>query len=233
MRVTYRCISWSLCALLLASAMSFGQGQQQSTTLAVNGKSGQVPAIQTNGRTYIDVEALARIANGSISFSDNGISLTIPPSSSASAPAASADTSSATDDSSLSRGFMKAGIEETSLLREWGAAVAYAIQNGYPIQEAWAANYQQKAAQGLSMAEVAATTPGDKNALQLLSSEYHGVRDWSDHLVKASKSMNTAKYSMSPGSLRDEPQSQKLIACWQSLTSMLSSGSFQDDGSCN
>jgi hypothetical protein len=105
--------------------------------------------------------------------------------------------------------------------------------SGYPIQPAWAANYQQKAAQGAKMAEISATTGGDKGALRVLTNEYHGVRDWSNQLVEASKSMNTAKYSMSPGALRDDPQSQKLITCWQFLGSMLSSGSFQDDSSCH
>ena len=231
MRLTYRCVSSSLFALLFASVIAFGQAQQQSTMLVVNGKSGQVPVILTSGRTYVDVEALARLANGSLSFSDNGIALTIPSSLASASAAAEAPTT--TDDSSLSRGFMKAGIEEMALLREWGAAMAYAIQNGYPIQQAWAANYQQKAAQGAKMAEIAATTGGDKGALQLLTNEYHGVRDWSNQLVEASKSMNTAKYSMSPGALRDDPQSQKLIACWQFLSSMLSSRSFQDDSSCH
>lgn len=227
---TYRCVSLSL-FVLFASVMAFGQAQQQSTTLIVNGKSGQVPVIQKSGRTYVDMEALVRLANGSLSFSDNGIAMTIP--SSPGSASAAAEAPSATDDSSLSRGFMKAGIEEMALLREWGAAVAYAIQNGYPIQESWAANYQQKAAQGAKMAEIAAKTGGDKDALQLLTNEYHGVREWSNRLVEASKSMNTAKYSMSPGALREDPQSQKLIACWQFLGSMLSGGNFQDDSSCH
>lgn len=231
MREIYRCTSSGLFALLLASAMAFGQARPQSATLVVNGNSGTAPVLQVSGRTYVDVEALARLANGSLSFSGNGIVLTIP--ASPASESGAAETPKAADDSTLSRGFMKAGIEEMALLREWGAAVAYAIQNGYPIQEAWAANYQQKAAQGMSMAEVAATAGGDKDALQLLSNEYAGVRDWSNRLVAASKSMNTAKYSMSPGALREDPQSQKLINCWHFLGSMLSSGSFQDDSSCH
>jgi len=230
MRLTCRSVSSGFFTLLFASVVAFGQAHQQSTTLVVNGKSGQVPVIQASGRTYVDLEALARLANGSLSFSDNGIALTIPPSPAGASAAAEAPV---TDDSSLSRGFMKAGIEEMALLREWGAAVAFAIQNGYPVQQAWAANYQQKAAQGAKMAEIAATSGGDKDALQLLTNEYHGVEDWSNRLVEASKSMNTAKYSMSPGALRDDPQSQKLIACWQFLSSMLSSGSFQDHSSCH
>jgi hypothetical protein len=230
MRQSYRSIS-SLFALLLLSVMAFAQAQPQSENLVVNGKSGKAAMIQQGGRTYVDAEALARIANGSLSFSDNGISLTIP--SSGASTSAPAEATPPTDPSALSRAFMKAGFEEIAMLREWGAAMAYAVNNGYPIQAAWAANYQQKAAQATSMAGVAATTPGDKNAMQLLTNEYQGVLDWSNRLVDASKNMNTAKYSMSPGSLQQEPQSQKLIACGHFLSSMLSSGSFQDDDSCH
>jgi hypothetical protein len=231
MRQVYRRISSSLFALLFASLMAFGQAQPQSASLVVNGKSGTAPVIKASGRTYVDLEALARLVNGSLSFSANGIVLTIP--SAAASTSAADETPETTDDSALSHGFMKAGIEEMALLREWGATIANAIQNGYQIQGAWAANYQQKAAQGRSMAEVAATTAGDKDALQLITNEYEGVRDWSNRLVEASKSMNTAKYSMSPGALREDPQSQKLIACWHFLGSMLSSGSFEDDSSCH
>src|SRR5262249_22242467 len=127
----------------------------------------------------------------------------------------------------------KAGIEEMGLLREWGAAVGYAIQNGYPVQEQWASNYRGKAANGLQMATAAASTTGDKSALQLLNNEFTGVSQWSDRLVQASKNMETAKYSMSPASLRQEPQTQKLITCWRFLGSMMGSGSFQDDDSCH
>lgn len=231
MRQVSRCISSSSCALLLASAMAFGQAQPQLATVVVNGKSGQAPVIEESGRTYVDVEALARLANGSLSFTAKGLALTIP--SSPASTSAAAETPTVKDDSALSRGFMKAGIEEIALLREWGAAVGYCIQNGYPVQEAWAASYEQKAAQGARLAEVAATTGGDKDALQLLRNEFDGVRDWSNQLVAASKSMNTAKYSMSPGSLREEPQAQKLMTCGHFLGSMLASGSFQDDTSCH
>ncbi len=120
-----------------------------------------------------------------------------------------------------------------ALLREWASPIGYAIQNGYPIQEQWVSNYREQAANGLRMASIAATTPADKNALQLLTNEFEGVKRWSDKLVEASQNMNTAKYSMSPGSLRNEPDSQKLIACWHFLGTMLGSGTFQDDNSCH
>jgi hypothetical protein len=225
------CIELSVFALLLLPGMAFGQAQNQTATIVVNGQSGKVPVIQGNGRTYVDVGALAQIAQGSLSFSGKQIVLTIPPSSANAA--ASAETSQPADDSKLSVGFMRAAIEELSLLREWAAPVANAIQNGYPIQESWVNNYKQKAATGLELATTAASTNGDRNALQLLNTEFQGVSQWSDNLVEAAEQMNTAQYSMSPNKLRDDPQSQKLISCWRFLGSMLPGGSFQDDSSCH
>ena len=230
MRRTCGRVPWGLFALLVTSAIAFAQTTHSSSTVVVNGQSGNAGVIQDNGHTYVDVAALAQIANGSLSFKGNTIVLSLPASAGANAAVEAPKTA---DDSSLSREFMKAGIEEMSLLREWGAAIAYAIQHGYPIQEQWAANYREQAATGLRNATVAASTGGDKNALQLLSNEFDGVRQWSDRLVRASQNMETAKYSMSPNSLREEPQTQKLIACWHFLGSMLGSGSFQDDDSCH
>jgi len=231
MRRIFRRMPWSLFALLLTPGMAFAQASHGSSTVVVNGQSGKAAVIQDNGHTYVDVTALAQIANGSLSFKGNTIVLSLP-----AAPSgvnAAAQAPQPADDSSLSRDFMKAGIEEISLLREWGAAVAYAIQHGYPIQDQWVANYRDQAANGLRLATVAASTSGDKSALQLLSNEFDGVRQWSDRLVRASQNMETAKYSMSPNSLREEPQAQKLIACWHFLGSMLGSGSFGDDDSCH
>jgi len=225
------CRMWlSAFALLLVSTAGFAQGDHQ-TALVVNGQTGQASVVQLNGRTYIDLAALAQIANGSLSFHGNTITLTVPPAAGgASGPAAAQKT---TDDSGLSRAFRQAAFEEIATLREWGAAVGYAIQNGYPIQAQWAANYHDKAANALNQASAAASTNGDKSAQQLLSNEFEGVSQWSDRLVQASQNMDTAKYSMSPNSLREEADTQKLIACWHALGSMLGSGTFQDDSSCH
>jgi hypothetical protein len=230
MQRTHGKLCGTIVVLLLSTQALVAQAGHSNATLVVNGQSGQAAVIQQNGRTFVDLAALAQIANGSLSFKGNTISLNVPGSGGAAAPA---DTTKATDDTTLSRAFMKAGIEEMALLREWGAAVAYAIQNGYPLQEQWANNYRGKAESGLQMASAAASTTGDKSALQLLSNEYDGVRQWSDKLVQASKNMETAKYSMSPDSLRQEPQTQKLITCWRFLGSMMGNGSFQNDDSCH
>ena len=218
-----------LMAMVTCGGAFAQSGAQFQRTLNVNGHSGQATVIQQNGQVYVDVAALANIAQGSLSFSGNQIVLTLP----AGGPASDAAPSNPASDTALSREFMKAAVEEIGLLREWASPMGYNIQNGYPIDEGWVTRNQDRASTGLRMASVAASTNGDRNALELLTNEFNGVRDWSNQLIDAQKSMDTAKYTMSQGALRNEPQSQKLITCWRFLSSMLVSGSFQDYTSCH
>ena len=231
MRNTACSASRAIIILFLASGIALAQVQHQSRDVVVNGHSGQASVILDNGRAYVDLGALAQIGNGSVNFSGNQIVLTLPPSTGGTP--ASAELAEPPQQSGLSTNFMKAGIEEIARIREWASPMANAIKNGYPIQEQWVSDYQAQAANGLRLASVAATTDDDKNALQLLTNEFNGVTEWSDRLLKAQKNMDTAKYSMSPNKLRDEPLSQKLITCYHFLSSMLGSGSFQDDSSCH
>jgi hypothetical protein len=219
-----------LCGVTLA------QLKQESKTVVVNGQSGEAAVVNINGRTYVDLENLARIGNGSLGFSGNRITLTLPGSASGSssgnAPAATPDADHPKP-SGLSRNFVMAGIETISQMREWASTLAYAIQNNYGVTEAWASGYREQAASSLRLASNAASTDADRNAFQLLSNEFDGVTEWSNRLVAAKKSMDTAKYSMSPDALRNEPLSQKLISCGHFLGSMLGSGEFKDDPSCH
>jgi len=220
-----------LLMLAFTSGITGAQTRPQTATLTINGVSGQAAVVQIEGRAYVDVAALAHIANASLSFQPNHIVLTLP-SSVASTPTAAAP-ADPVDNSGLTREFMKAGIEEIALLREWASPLAYAIRNGYPLSEDWVAGYRDAAAHGLSMATVAASTDADRNALQLLSNEFDAVKEWSHKLVEARKSMDTAKYAVSSSALHDDPSSQKIINCGHFLASMLGSGSFQDDPSCH
>ena len=51
--------------------------------------------------------------------------------------------------------------------------------------------------------------------------------------MAAKRSMDTAKYALSPGALRNEPLSQKIVSRGRFLASMLGSNTFQDDPSCH
>jgi hypothetical protein len=128
---------------------------------------------------------------------------------------------------------MKAGIEEIARLREWATTVASVIRGGYGLTDEWVNGYRDQASQSLQLAEAAASTVGDRNAAQLLHHALDLVQQWSDKLVAAKKSMDTAKYSTSPNALREDPLSQKVITCGRFLTQMLGSAMFHDDASCH
>jgi hypothetical protein len=226
-----RLILPGLACLILLFTGAFAQNKNSSRTLTINGQTGEVSVVEINGREYVDLQAVARIANGSVGFQGNQIILTLPApvgSNSATAPPPEGQT-----ESGFSQEFMKAGIEEIALMREWASPLAYAVQNGYPITEQWVAGYREQAANGLRLASAVATTESDRNALHLLSNEFESVREWSNKLMEARKSMDTAKYALSASALRDDPLSQKIVACGRFLGPMLGSGTFQNDPSCH
>lgn len=212
--------------VVLMAVQAAPQNGVRHRWLVVNGNRGQAEVVQLGTKQYIDVNALVQITQGTLSFQGEQIILTLP------APAAGDQRSGSQDPNALSREFMKAGLEEITLLREWASPVANAIENSFPITEQWVHGFRAKAADGLGMASVAATTPADKSAFELLGQEFKLVDAWSKKLLEAHESMNTAKYATSPGALKNESESQKIMACAHSLESMLVGGTFIDDGSC-
>jgi len=231
MHYNLRSTSLAFLALLIMSGSTWAQRKQQTETLVINGQTGEAAVVRVDGRTYVDLETLAHIANGSLTFKANRIVLNLPSSAASTSVAVAPPTQ--VDDSGLSRDFMRAGMEAIALMREWASPLAYAIQNGYPVTENWVAGYREQAAHGLGLASAATATDADRDALQLLTNEFEAVREWSNKLVEARKFMNTGQYSVSANALRDDPLSQKIVACGRFLAPMLASGSIQDDPSCH
>jgi hypothetical protein len=226
-------LGWFLLFLILSLCqLSSAQVAPQNRKLVVNGKSGVATVVQINNRTYIDLAALARISNGSLDSQGNQITLIVP-GSNASAPAANSVPDQTTAHTGLSRAFMIAGIETIAQMREWASTMANAIQHGYGVTEGWAADYRGKAADSLRQASASASTDADRSALQLLANEFESVEAWSNELIEAKKSMDTAKYSTSSNVLRNEPLSQKILKCGHFLGTMLGSAEFRDDPSCH
>ena len=230
---TERIIPLLLTAVLIGGA--FGQSKQQARSLIVNGHSGEAEVIEQNGRLFVDVSALANIGKGSASFSGPGIVLKLPGWPSDTRSAGTAEPTAAlrpSNSAALSQEFMKAGIEEIARLREWATTLAAAIRGSYGVTDEWVNGYRDQASQSLQLTDATASTDGDRNAAQLLHRAFNLVQQWSDQLVAAKKSMDTAKYTISPNALREDPLSQKLITCGRFVTQMLGSGTFQDDASC-
>jgi hypothetical protein len=217
--------------LFLIVGGAYPQTNHVNGTLEVSGRQGQAQVIEIGGRSYVDVQALAQITNGSLSFGPGHIVLTIQgltaDDNSASAPPASVESGV-----TMSRPFMKAGVEAIAGMREWATTLAYATQNAFPLTDELVTKHRNQAAHDLKLSEVAASTNGDRNAFQLLNHEFEAVQEWSNNLLKARKSLD-GKYTASPDALREDPLSQRIISCGHFLSSMLATGSFQDDASCH
>jgi hypothetical protein len=216
-----------LCVLLIVPGLARAQTVQQSRTLIVNGQSGPVKIMEIDGRSYVDLESLARIANGTLVFSGSQITLRLP----GSAPGAesAAAPSKLPANSGFSREFLRASIEEMSVIREWRSALVNSIENNFPIQEDWVERYSGQAATSLGLASVAASTDSDRSAAQLMSHEFDNMKALSLQLLAERKSMQ----HVSPEDLKDDPLNQKILTCARSLASMAVGGQFADDASCH
>lgn len=219
------------CALMVLMS----QTEQNINGLAIEGRTGRAEVIQRDGRSYVDLRSLVEMTGASVSLKSGLIVLTLPvANSNGHAPEISeASGASPSDEHALSRDFTRAGIEAIATMREWASTLAYAIENNYQVTEDWVAKYREEAQHDVQLASTAVSTDADHQGLQLLTNEFQAVRAWSDKLVQARKSMDTAKYAMSAGTLRKEEWSQKIITCGHFLASMLGGGSYKDDASCH
>ena len=206
------------------------QAAQQGTVLVLNGYTETVPVMQVNGKNYVNVEALARVTNGSMSFNGNQIVRTLPAAgfgggAAASQPAAPPPS----QNTGFSKEFLTAAIEEMSTLREWHSALASAIANGFPVTGELVAPYQAQAATNLRLMQVAVSTQSDQGAAQLISNAYQKMKQLSDKYVAKRANLEF----VGPNALKNDPLDQSLIACGMSLRSMAGSGQFVDDGTCD
>ena len=220
---------WLIPAIVMIASIG-AISQEQSRTLVVSGHAGTVPVTQSNGRSYVDLEALAQVVNGALSFNGNQITLTLSPAggNATTAPAHTAGTSSG-NNNEFSKAFLQAGIEEMSTIREWHSTLASAIENAYPFTQVGLSRYQAQAMTNLRLMQAAATTDADQNAAQLVTNEYQKMKQLSDKYLAKRENMNY----ISPDALTNDSLNQSIMACGKSLGAMAASGQFVDDGTCH
>jgi len=210
-------------AVLAVPGMALSQAGDTRGTFVVAGAPGQAPLVRIQGKSYVELEALARLTGGSLSFNGNQTTLTLPGS------GANTATTVTGDKSEFSREFLRAGIEEMSTVREWRIALTNAVQNGFPIGDDWIALYRGPALRNLRLASVAASTDSDRNAYQLLSNEFDNMKKLSDRFLAA----HTAQNYLPPDSLKSDPLNEQILSCARALAAMAASGQYVDDGSCH
>jgi hypothetical protein len=226
-----------LCPLFIV----IGRAAQQRTLL-VTGRTGELPVVEMGGHSYVELKALAQLTNSSLSFSGNRIVLTLPESSAhtdSSAPSGGQpapaglpnETSSGGHPvpAGLSKEFIRAGIEEMSIVREWRSTLTNAVQRGYPITDDWISSFRDQARTGLRLVGVAATTDSDRSAFQLLTNVFNNMNKLSDQFLEANRTMTY----IAPDALNNHPLDQRILNCAHSLAAMAANGQFMDDGSCH
>jgi hypothetical protein len=218
-------------AMLMSAAIVLAQTQVHTETLSVQGYQGHATIIRSHGHVFVDVQDLARITRGSLSFEQDRIILTIAPID-ASEPARDTATKSG-----FSPAFMRAAIEAMASIREWGGMLQVIVQNGYPVGRAMAGNtiraYQGRAADSVALASAAASTDDDHRGLELLRNEFNNLQAWAESFVEARNSLSAADLSTSETPLKDDQDAQKIIRCGQFLAQMFAGGAFQDDAACH
>jgi len=211
-------------AVPIAMALPFilsAQSPPQTQILLVNGQAGKTTVVRVNGRTYIDVEALAQVGNGSFAIKENQITLIIPPPPSA-APGQPANPG-------FSKDFLSAAVESIAAVREWRTAIATAIQNSISVTDDWVSVFRGRASDSLRQASVAAVSGTDRAALQLLTGENNNMEKWSQQIIAARAKLQY----MSPTEVNSDPLFQQILTCSHSIATMVGSGQYQDEPSCH
>ncbi len=195
--------------------------------LFVNGKAAGT-VTQVGGRSYVDLDTVAQITNGTFTVEPNRILLTIP------ARETSANAAAATQvpANSLSKDFARSAIAALAEMREWRGAIGTILTYGVPVVGSWPQDYHDRVEAALGQVAVAASTAGDQDALGLLRNQFENVSQWAGGIVSARQAMD-ATNTVNPNYSANDPLLAKIGNCNNFLNSMLVSGTFADDASCH
>jgi hypothetical protein len=211
-----------LTALLMLPVNVCSQTPPKATTFTISGHAGEAQLVQINGKWYVEIETLARLTQGTLSFKTNQTTLTLPSSNSggqASAPHAKAGFSTA---------FVQAGIEEMSVIREWRIAIVNAVQNNTPVSEDWISAHHRLADKNLALASSSASTDDDRSAFPLLTTEYNNMQKLSELYLTLRKKASF----ISPDNF-DISLEEQILSCARGFVSMTENHEFQDQATCH
>jgi hypothetical protein len=221
MKPTIPLIATTLTALLMLPALGSAQTTHKAATFTVAGHAGEAQLLQVNGKSYVEVETLARLTQGTLSFKGNQTILTLP-TTEAPAPAAHAQ-------AGLSKAFIQASIEEMSVIRDWRTTIVNAVQANTPIAEDWLSSQHRLSEKDLALASAAASTDDDRNALPLLSAEAGNMQKLNDLYI----AMRKQAAFISPDEFHNGPLEDQILNCAQGFASMTVTHEFQDQAACH
>ena len=205
-------------------------------TLEINGQTAPNSVIQLNGRAYADIFTFAQLTGATIKVLPDRIVLIMPEASPPAAQQANPQQPNPQqpNPNRLSRDFASSAIASLATLREWRNAVETLVSVGSPESRqvtVWLDQHRNRAEEAFRLAGVSASTPGDRNAIQLLQAEFSFMQQWDANAAVARQNLD-ASYAVDPNSIQDDPLLAKINNCDNFLSNMLSSGSFSDSGVC-
>jgi len=212
--------------LLVLPTLALSQVAHQARTLVVTGHPGELAVAEVGGRSYVEIEALTRFVNGSLSFNGNQIVLTLPGSNAN--PSGNNPGATQPAAAGFSKDFLRAAIEQMSVIREWRSALLNAVQRGFPVADDWIRPFNDSAQQNLRLVSVAASTQSDRDALRLLTNEFNNMKTLSARFLEA----NRSRTYVPTNALDSDPLDKKIVNCGHSLAAMAANNQFVDDGSC-
>ncbi|HEY4379065.1 MAG TPA: hypothetical protein VGN01_01895 [Acidobacteriaceae bacterium] len=213
-------------ATVVLAVAALGQSAQQGGMLTIAGQPDQAAMLRINGKSYVDIESLARLTHASVRFQGGQTILTL--------PAVASATTTVTPVAPVkvpqfSSGFLTAEIEALSGMREWRASLVYAIQNNYPVTDSWVSGLRRSANAKLDLAIAAATTGPDQKTLELLRNEFGNMQQESDQFL----AMHTKANYIAPDSFDNNALDQKILGCARALAGIAATKEFQDELSCH
>ena len=223
MKTIIAVLAATLAAPLMLPANSSAQTTQKTSTFTIAGHPGEAKIVQVDGKSYVEIETLARLTQGTLTFKANQMILTLPSSDAAAQPPPSHAKPG------LSTGFIRASIEELSVIREWRTAIVNAVQNNAPASEDWLATEHRLAEKNLALASTAASTDDDRSASPLLSAEFSNMQKLNDLYLGFRKQ---AAF-ISPDAFHNTPLEDQILNCAQGFAAMTESHEFQDQSSCH
>ena len=222
-----------LTALLMPRADGDAQARHKETIFTVAGHAGEAQLLQVNGKSYVEVETLAKLTQGTLSFKGNQTISTLPaPVAEVQAPASPAKAAAPAPaphaKPALSAAFSRAGIEEMSMIQEWRTGIVNAVQANSPVAEDWVAAHHSQAEKNLALASAAASTDDDRNAIPLLTAEYNNMQKLSDLYL----AMRRQDAFIAPDKF-DSSLEQQILSCAQGFVAMTETHQFQDQAACH
>jgi hypothetical protein len=223
MRMNIAVITTMLAVLPMLLASGLAQTPQKSSTLTIAGHSGEAHLLLVNGKSYIDIEELARLTQGTLSFKSNQTTLTLP------SPNRDVPVLVPHANVGFSRAFIQASIEEISVIREWRIAIINAVGTNSPVPVDWISAQQRQAEKNLALASATAATDSDRSAYAMLSVELNHMQTLSERYLAIRKQ----DAFISPDSFNSSSLEDQIMSCARGLVSMTESHEFKDLPACH